>query len=74
MTTAEFVHALVRECARLEPALPKDDRVRNDIAAILRAVEAYERGQEVDAKALDECIRRLRIAATTGRYRDILPS
>jgi hypothetical protein len=73
MDAFETLLLLTKECERLLRVAPPDPRVQQDAAAINEAFAALREGGTVDLDAVDDCIRRIRVAATSGKYPEHWP-
>jgi len=73
MESAKIVVEAVRESLRLLGTLPDDQGMQNEATAVRLMADFHEQTGSVDLAALDRCIRRMRIAATSGKYPDNWP-
>ena len=74
MDSAPIVDEAVKESIRLLAILVNEARMRDEATAVRLMADTYRQTGSVDLHALDKCIRRMRIAAVSGKYPESWPA
>jgi hypothetical protein len=70
LDNAKIIADAVTESLRLLAALPNDKGMRDEATAVRLMADTYEGTASIDLLALDKRLRRMRIAAVSGKYPD----
>lgn len=68
MPNEDIINAALNESRFLAKALTTDPRMADEAFFVRKIAEQHAGGAPVDMKALDRCLRRMRIAAADGKY------